>query len=109
MIESDQKARRVIINHNSSCSMHLVDENGNCHSQFNWYTRRIVLAGIYKATELYMLQDNSTDHHETWKFLERRIEDAAQLHRVLSVAPGPPDLNQATEAASAAFVTVSDA
>ncbi|XP_046752982.1 ubiquinone biosynthesis protein COQ9, mitochondrial [Diprion similis] len=78
---------------------------GDRSVDFNWYARRIALAGIYKTTELYMLQDSSTDHHQTWKFLERRIEDAAQLHRVLSAAPGPPDLNQATEAVSAAFVT----
>lgn len=78
--------------------------------QFNWYTRRIVLAGIYKTTELYLLQDNSEDHKETWKFLERRIEDAIQLRRVLSIPSDlpPPDqaLSKASEAASAAFITV---
>ncbi|XP_012257552.1 ubiquinone biosynthesis protein COQ9, mitochondrial [Athalia rosae] len=78
---------------------------GDRSVDFNWYTRRVILAGIYKATELYMLQDNSPDHQQTWQFLQRRIEDAAQLHRILSTAPGPPDLNQATEAATAAFVT----
>ncbi|XP_043477749.1 ubiquinone biosynthesis protein COQ9, mitochondrial [Leptopilina heterotoma] len=82
---------------------------GDRSVDFNWYTRRIVLAGIYKTTELYLLQDNSEDHKETWKFLERRIEDAIQLRRVLSIPNDlpPPDqaLSKASEAASAAFIT----
>ncbi|XP_015589043.1 ubiquinone biosynthesis protein COQ9, mitochondrial isoform X4 [Cephus cinctus] len=83
---------------------------GDRSVDFNWYTRRVVLAGIYKSTELYMLQDNSEDHRQTWKFLERRIEDAAQLNRLLSATPDlipPPDqaISRATEAASAAFIT----
>lgn len=70
----------------------------------------MVLAGIYKTTELYMLQDNSQDHKATWKFLERRIGEAVKLHSVLSVTSDMPPPNQAincaTEAATAAFVTV---
>lgn len=75
----------------------------------NWYTRRIVLAGIYKTTELYMLQDNSEDHRKTWNFLERRIKDATQVHTILTTTSDMalPDLNRATETASAVFVTVS--
>lgn len=57
-----------------------------------------------------MLQDNSEDHKETWNFLERRIEDAIQLRRVISIPSDipPPDqaLTKASEAASAAFITV---
>ncbi|XP_012284179.1 ubiquinone biosynthesis protein COQ9, mitochondrial isoform X2 [Orussus abietinus] len=82
---------------------------GDRSVDFNWYTRRVALAGIYKATELYMLQDKSENHKETWKFLERRIEDAISIYKVLSVTSEfpPPDeaLNRATEAATAAFVT----
>ncbi|XP_042855284.1 ubiquinone biosynthesis protein COQ9, mitochondrial-like, partial [Penaeus japonicus] len=29
--------------------------------QFNWYTKRGILAGVYKSSELYMLQDKSED------------------------------------------------
>ncbi|XP_033211839.1 ubiquinone biosynthesis protein COQ9, mitochondrial [Belonocnema kinseyi] len=91
----------------------LVDDicyySGDRSVDFNWYTRRVVLAGIYKTTELYLLQDSSEDQKQTWKFLERRIEDAVQLRRVLSI-PGdmpPPDqaFSKASEAASAAFTT----
>ncbi|XP_043289966.1 glomulin-like [Venturia canescens] len=82
---------------------------GDRSVDFNWYTRRVVLAGIYKTTELYLLQDSSEDHMKTWEFMERRIEDAVQINRVVSVTSDlpPPDqaLSRATEAASAAFIT----
>ncbi|XP_076623025.1 ubiquinone biosynthesis protein COQ9, mitochondrial [Colletes latitarsis] len=82
---------------------------GDRSVDINWYTRRVVLAGIYKTTELYMLQDNSEDHKQTWMFLERRIKDATQIHTVLTTTSDMalPDqaLNRATEAANAAFVT----
>lgn len=56
---------------------------GDRSVDFNWYTRRIGLASIYKATELYMLQDTSDDFEKTWKFLERRIEEASVVHDFL--------------------------
>ncbi|KZC04979.1 Ubiquinone biosynthesis protein COQ9, mitochondrial, partial [Dufourea novaeangliae] len=82
---------------------------GDRSVDINWYTRRIVLAGIYKTTELYMLQDNSEDHIHTWSFLERRIKDATQIHSILTttsdMALPEQALNRATETANAAFVT----
>ncbi|XP_076248614.1 ubiquinone biosynthesis protein COQ9, mitochondrial [Calliopsis andreniformis] len=82
---------------------------GDRSVDFNWYTRRLVLAGIYKTTELYMLQDNSEDHKQTWKFLERRIQDATQIHSVLTttsdMALPEQAVNRATEVASAVFGT----
>lgn len=58
-----------------------------------------------------MLQDNSEDNKETWKFLKRRIEDVDQLHRIISVTSDlqQPEqaLKQAKEIASATIITVS--
>ncbi|XP_055603723.1 ubiquinone biosynthesis protein COQ9, mitochondrial-like isoform X2 [Uranotaenia lowii] len=56
---------------------------GDRSVDFNWYTRRIGLASIYKATELYMMQDSSPDFEKTWKFLERRMEEATLVHDFL--------------------------
>ncbi|XP_058833692.1 ubiquinone biosynthesis protein COQ9, mitochondrial-like isoform X2 [Topomyia yanbarensis] len=56
---------------------------GDRSVDFNWYTRRIGLATIYKATELYMLQDHSADYEKTWKFLDRRMEEASLVHDFL--------------------------
>ncbi|XP_017885913.1 ubiquinone biosynthesis protein COQ9, mitochondrial isoform X2 [Ceratina calcarata] len=82
---------------------------GDRSVDINWYTRRVVLAGIYKTTELYMLQDNSEDHNRTWNFLERRIKDATQIHAILVATSDMPTPDQAliraNEAAGAAFVT----
>lgn len=81
---------------------------GDRSVDMNWYTRRIILATIYKATELYMLRDTSEDHKETWLFLDRRINDALQVYMVLSNSAKPsPDeaLSRVTETATAVFVT----
>uniref|UniRef100_A0A2C9H8G7 Ubiquinone biosynthesis protein n=1 Tax=Anopheles quadriannulatus TaxID=34691 RepID=A0A2C9H8G7_ANOQN len=65
----------------------LVDDicyySGDRSVDFNWYTRRIGLACIYKTTELYILQDSSTGFEKTWKFLERRMEEASLVHDFL--------------------------
>lgn len=58
-----------------------------------------------------MLQDNSNDHEQTWNFLKRRIDDANQLHRILSATSDlqQPEqaLKQTKEIAGAIIVTVS--
>lgn len=66
----------------------------------------MILATIYKTTELYMLQDTSEDHKETWLFLERRIKDALQVNVMLSSAKPDEALSCATETVTAVFVTV---
>ena len=33
----------------------------------------------YTATEVFMMQDNSEDFHDTWQFLDRRLDDVATL------------------------------
>lgn len=56
---------------------------GDRSVDFNWYTRRIGLAGIYKMTELYMLQDTSPDYAKTWTFLEHRIKEGSKMDSLL--------------------------
>uniref|UniRef100_A0A2I2YPM3 Ubiquinone biosynthesis protein n=1 Tax=Gorilla gorilla gorilla TaxID=9595 RepID=A0A2I2YPM3_GORGO len=48
-------------------------------AQFNWYTRRAMLAAIYNTTELVMMQDSSPDFEDTWRFLENRVNDAMNM------------------------------
>ncbi|XP_011920493.1 PREDICTED: ubiquinone biosynthesis protein COQ9, mitochondrial isoform X1 [Cercocebus atys] len=52
---------------------------GDQSTDFNWYTRRAMLAGIYNTTELVMMQDSSPDFEDTWRFLENRINDAVNM------------------------------
>ncbi|PSN31729.1 Ubiquinone biosynthesis protein COQ9, partial [Blattella germanica] len=77
----------------------------NLLTLFSWYSRRVALAGIYKMTELYMIQDKSADFKDTWQFLGRRIEDVSQLHNYLHQSGEASQV--AKEAVTAAFITVS--
>ncbi|XP_063882834.1 ubiquinone biosynthesis protein COQ9, mitochondrial-like isoform X2 [Scylla paramamosain] len=48
---------------------------GDRSYDFNWYTKRGILAAVYKSTELCMLQDKSEDFQDTWAFMNRRLSD----------------------------------
>lgn len=52
---------------------------GDASTDFNYYTKRLTLAGVYSATLLYWLNDESEDHGSTWAFLDRRIEDVMKI------------------------------
>lgn len=58
--------------------------SGDRSVDFGWYTRRVGLATIFKMVEIFMLQDSSPDHQETWKFLKNRMDEAAQIQMVLA-------------------------
>ncbi|EDW79844.2 uncharacterized protein Dwil_GK17800 [Drosophila willistoni] len=70
----------------------LVDDvcyySGDRSVDFGWYTRRIGLATIMKMTELYLLQDSSPDHAQTWSFLKHRMDEAVQLQMMLAQTEG---------------------
>ena len=51
-------------------------------NKFDWYTKRAVVAGIYSATEMHMVTDHSPELSDTWRFLQRRIDEAVGLHEV---------------------------
>ena len=48
---------------------------GDQATDFNWYSKRMTLAGIYSATLLFWLNDESEDTAETTKFLDRRLQN----------------------------------
>ena len=60
---------------------------GDKDVDFNWYTKRLTLLGIYKTTELAMMQDKSEKYAETWAFLDRRFDDSKNIKELL----GAPD------------------
>ncbi|MEM8654680.1 MAG: COQ9 family protein [Pseudomonadota bacterium] len=55
---------------------------GDSSDDVNWYTKRATLSGVYSATVLYWLGDDSTDNQATWAFLDRRIDDVMQIEKV---------------------------
>ncbi|MGB0660818.1 MAG: COQ9 family protein [Mangrovicoccus sp.] len=58
------------------------DTLGDGSDDFNWYTKRATLSGVYASTVLYWLGDDSTDHQRSWRFLDRRIDDVMQIENV---------------------------
>lgn len=54
-------------------------ELGDTAEDLNWYTKRATLAGVYAATVLYWLGDDSPDSAATWDFLDRRIAGVMQV------------------------------
>ena len=66
---------------------------GDKSLDYNWYTKRITLLGIYKSTELAMMQDSDKDDFKnTWDFLDRRFEDLRDLSGIMK--GGPQDLGK---------------
>ncbi|WP_425043133.1 COQ9 family protein [Primorskyibacter sp. S87] len=57
-------------------------ELGDGSDDLNWYTKRATLSGVYSATVLYWLGDDSPDHQATWEFLDRRIENVMQIEKL---------------------------
>lgn len=59
---------------------------GDTSEDVNWYTKRATLSGVYGATVLYWLGDESAGHEATWAFLDRRIEDVMRIETVKAKA-----------------------
>jgi ubiquinone biosynthesis protein COQ9 len=53
---------------------------GDTATDFNFYTKRAILAAIASATFLYWFNDRSIDHANTLAFLDRRLDDHGRLH-----------------------------
>ncbi|HEX9703290.1 MAG TPA: COQ9 family protein [Rhodospirillales bacterium] len=57
---------------------------GDNATDFNYYSKRGLLAGVYATTVLYWLEDASEDFADTWAFLDRRIADVMKVPAVKS-------------------------
>ncbi len=55
---------------------------GDTATDFNFYTKRALLAGVYGATMLYWLDDRSADSVNTSAFLDRRLADVMSLPKI---------------------------
>lgn len=69
---------------------------GDTSTDFNYYTKRLLLAGVVTSTMLYWFGDDSDDAQPTWDFLDRRIENVMQIEKakaglqgVVSKLPNP--------------------
>ncbi|MDP2125634.1 MAG: COQ9 family protein [Parvibaculum sp.] len=68
---------------------------GDTSTDFNFYTKRATLAGVYSAVTLRWLSDHSDGFADTWAFLDARIEDVMRFEKakasVLGMVEKLPD------------------
>ena len=57
---------------------------GDRSTDYNFYTKRMLLSGVYSSTVLFWINDKSVDCAETWAFLDRRIADVMQIPKAMA-------------------------
>lgn len=69
---------------------------GDTSTDYNFYTKRLILSGVYTSTAAVWFGDDTDGFEKTWAFLDRRIEDVMQIEKVkgkaekvLSALPSP--------------------
>jgi ubiquinone biosynthesis protein COQ9 len=55
---------------------------GDTATDFNYYTKRAILAGVYSSTLMRWFNDNSDDEAPTGDFLARRIQDVMNFEKL---------------------------
>ena len=53
--------------------------SGDQSTDFSFYTKRLILSGVYSSTLMYWIQDNTGDLKNTEDFLNRRLEDVSKI------------------------------
>jgi ubiquinone biosynthesis protein COQ9 len=64
---------------------------GDTATDFNHYTKRGILAGVYGSTIMAWLDDESEDEAETIAFLDRRLGNVADFESFKKKLRGDPD------------------
>ena len=72
---------------------------GDTATDFNYYSKRGLLSGVYGATLLFWLEDDSENRADSWAFLDRRIADVMRVPRAMGrlkkLVPSPERLLRA--------------
>lgn len=63
---------------------------GDTSDDVNWYSKRIILSGVYGSTVLFWLGDTSESDVATWQFLDRRIANVMQFEKLKSQVRSNP-------------------
>lgn len=58
---------------------------GDTSTDFNFYTKRALLAGVLKTTMLVWLDDETPGCAKSWAFLDRRIGDVMKAGKTISL------------------------
>ncbi|MEL7027234.1 MAG: COQ9 family protein, partial [Pseudomonadota bacterium] len=85
---------------------HMWTAIGDTSDDYNWYTKRATLAGVWGATVLYWLGDDSLEQQNTHAFIDRRIDDVMRIEKVKSQVRSAPVLGAMAKAAENALSRV---
>ncbi len=70
----------------SKCVWHTADTIwtalGDTSDDLNWYSKRTILSGVYSASLMFWLGDESEDFEATQAFVDRRIADVMRFEQV---------------------------
>ena len=55
---------------------------GDTSQDGNWYSKRAILSGVWAATVLFWLGDDSPGYVDTHAFIDRRIEDVMRFEKL---------------------------
>lgn len=55
---------------------------GDTATDWNFYSKRALLAGVYGTTMSYWLSDESEEHKKTWEFLDDRLGNVAEIGKL---------------------------
>jgi len=58
---------------------------GDISTDFNFYTKRALLAGVLKTTVLFWLDDDTPGCSASWEFLDRRIGEVLKVGKTISL------------------------
>lgn len=64
---------------------------GDTATDFNHYSKRTILSGVYGSTIMAWMDDESEDEAETIAFLDRRLGNVAQFEKFKKKLRGDPD------------------
>ena len=59
---------------------------GDTSADFNFYTKRALLAGVYTSTMLHWFADTSEGAKDTWAFLDARIANVMEIEKFKATA-----------------------
>ncbi len=62
---------------------------GDTSTDYNFYTKRFLLAAVYGSTLLYWMRDTSQNHQNTWTFLEKRIQNVLLIQKIKPLCAAP--------------------
>ena len=66
-----------------TCDLIWKHAGGDRSTDFNYYSKRSLLFGVYTATIIYWLADESKDYADTKRFLDDRIEDVMKIGKLI--------------------------